>query len=197
MEYSRTSSSSQRLGSTFDPLIESPEAEITSIPVFRPESFPAGNNRDIPVSVQEWVYGRKEAGVGTSTKSLDRHNELLSSSKEAHGTRKDRRTPEGLDNPVLQGTSPRDKRFVENPKHVFRGPKEEVGPRKIQQPSESSPCLTKCQTRTRKPQREIRRAIKRKRERKNPSVTSLTHRITEFPRRRRQPWTMFSIWKEL
>ncbi|MBW0476918.1 hypothetical protein O181_016633 [Austropuccinia psidii MF-1] len=35
---------------------------------------PQGNTRDIPVSVQELVYGRKETGVGTSSKSLDIHN---------------------------------------------------------------------------------------------------------------------------
>ncbi|MBW0505251.1 hypothetical protein O181_044966 [Austropuccinia psidii MF-1] len=55
---------------------ESLEAEITAIPVFRPELFPAGNNRDIPISLQELVYGSKAAGVGTSAKSLDRNNEL-------------------------------------------------------------------------------------------------------------------------
>ncbi|MBW0578653.1 hypothetical protein O181_118368 [Austropuccinia psidii MF-1] len=49
MEDSRTSTSSQRLDSTFDTIIESPEADITAIPVVRPESFPAGRNRDIPV----------------------------------------------------------------------------------------------------------------------------------------------------
>ncbi|MBW0529206.1 hypothetical protein O181_068921 [Austropuccinia psidii MF-1] len=84
MEDARTSTSSQRLASTFGTLIESPEADITAIPVVRPESFPAGSNRDIPVSVQELVYGGKEAGVGTSDKSLDRHIELLSSSEEVH-----------------------------------------------------------------------------------------------------------------
>ncbi|MBW0509383.1 hypothetical protein O181_049098 [Austropuccinia psidii MF-1] len=88
----------------------------------RRESFPAGNNRDIPVSVQEVIYGRKAAGVGTSAKYLDRHNELLSSSEEAHGPRKDRRTSEGLDTHVLQGTSPTDKSLVEKPNNVVRGP---------------------------------------------------------------------------
>ncbi|MBW0592241.1 hypothetical protein O181_131956 [Austropuccinia psidii MF-1] len=77
----RTSTSSQILASTFDTLIESPEAEINAIPVFSPESFPAGNNRDIPVSVQELVYGGKAAGVGTACKCLDTHNELLCSSE--------------------------------------------------------------------------------------------------------------------
>ncbi|MBW0493041.1 hypothetical protein O181_032756 [Austropuccinia psidii MF-1] len=92
MEDSRTSTMSQRLARAFKTLIESPEAEITAIPVVRPESFPAGSSRDIPVSVQEMVYGRKAAGVGTSAKSLDRHNELLSSSEEVHRRRQDRRT---------------------------------------------------------------------------------------------------------
>ncbi|MBW0548832.1 hypothetical protein O181_088547 [Austropuccinia psidii MF-1] len=52
--------------STFDTLIESPEAEIAAITVVRAESFPAGRNRDIPVSVQELVYGGKATGVGNS-----------------------------------------------------------------------------------------------------------------------------------
>ncbi|MBW0542236.1 hypothetical protein O181_081951 [Austropuccinia psidii MF-1] len=137
MEDSRTSTSSQRLASTFDTLIESPEAEIAVIPVFRPESFPAGSNRDIPVSVQELVYSGKAAGVGTSAKSLDRHNELLSSSEEVHGPRKDRRTSEGLGTHVLQGKSPTDKRLVEKPKHVFRGTEKEVSPVEAPQASTS------------------------------------------------------------
>ncbi|MBW0562069.1 hypothetical protein O181_101784 [Austropuccinia psidii MF-1] len=74
------------------------------------------------VSGQELVYGFKAAGVGTSAKSLDRHHELISSSEEAHQSRKHRRTSEGLDTHVLQGTSPTDQRLVEKPKHVVRGP---------------------------------------------------------------------------
>ncbi|MBW0507070.1 hypothetical protein O181_046785, partial [Austropuccinia psidii MF-1] len=80
---------------------------------------------------------------GTSAKSLDRHNELISSSEEAHIPRKDRRTSEGLDTHVLQGTSPTYKSLVEKPKHVIRGPEEDVGPRKGQQPSGSSLSLHK------------------------------------------------------
>ncbi|MBW0578251.1 hypothetical protein O181_117966 [Austropuccinia psidii MF-1] len=104
---------------------------------------PKGSNGDIPVSVQELVYGGKAAGVGASAKSLDRHNEFLSSSEEAHGPRKDRRTSEGFKTHVLQGTSPTYKSLVEKPKHVVRGPEEEVHPRKGQQPSGSSPSLHK------------------------------------------------------
>ncbi|MBW0566152.1 hypothetical protein O181_105867 [Austropuccinia psidii MF-1] len=136
MEDARTSTSSQRLASTFEPLIESPEADITTIAV-RPESFPTGSSGDLPVSVQELVYGRQKARVGTSPKSLDRHNELLSSS-EVHWARKDRRTSKGLDTNVLQRTSPTDKSLVEKQKHVIRGSEEEVGPRQGKQPSGSS-----------------------------------------------------------
>ncbi|MBW0537214.1 hypothetical protein O181_076929 [Austropuccinia psidii MF-1] len=104
---------------------------------------PKGRNRDIPVSVQELVYGSKAAGVGTSAKYFDRHNEILSSSEEVHGPRKDRRTSEGLDIHVLKGASPTDESLVEKPTHVVRGPEEEVGPRKGKQPSGSSPSLHK------------------------------------------------------
>ncbi|MBW0553226.1 hypothetical protein O181_092941 [Austropuccinia psidii MF-1] len=138
MENARTSTSSQRLASTFEPLIESPEAEITAIAV-RPESFPTGRSGDLPVSVQELVYGRQTARVGTSPKSLDRHHELLSSGKEIHGARKDRGSLEGLDTNVLQRTSPTDKILFEKPKHFIRRSEEEVGPRQGKQPSGSSP----------------------------------------------------------
>ncbi|MBW0573530.1 hypothetical protein O181_113245 [Austropuccinia psidii MF-1] len=104
---------------------------------------PKGNNRDIPVSVKELVYGGKAARVGTSPKSFDRHHELISSSEEAHGARKDRGTSEGLQTYVLQRTSPTDKRLDEKPKHVIRGPEESVGPREVKQLSGSSPSLHK------------------------------------------------------
>ncbi|MBW0586399.1 hypothetical protein O181_126114 [Austropuccinia psidii MF-1] len=143
MKDSRTSTSSQRLASTFDTLVEGPEADIASIAVVRPESLSTGNNRDIPVSVKELVYGSKTARVGTSRKSLDRHHELISSSEEVHGARKDRRTCEGLDTHVLQRKGPTYKRLFEKPKHVIRGPEEEVGPREGKQPSRSSPSLHK------------------------------------------------------
>ncbi|MBW0504297.1 hypothetical protein O181_044012 [Austropuccinia psidii MF-1] len=116
MEDSRTSTSSQSLASTFETLIESPEADITAISIFRPEPFPTGNNRDVPVSVKELVYGSKEAGVGTSAKSLNRNNELISSSGEVHGPRKERGPSEGFDAHFLQRTSPTDKSFVEKTK---------------------------------------------------------------------------------
>ncbi|MBW0537902.1 hypothetical protein O181_077617 [Austropuccinia psidii MF-1] len=142
MEDARTSTSFQRLASTFGTLIESPEAEITAIYV-RPESPSTGNNRDIPVSVQDLVYGSKTERVGTSPRSLDRHHELISSSEEIYGARKDRGTSEGLDTHVFQRTSPTDKSLVEKPKHVIRGPEEEVGPWQVKQPSGSSSSLHK------------------------------------------------------
>ncbi|MBW0582087.1 hypothetical protein O181_121802 [Austropuccinia psidii MF-1] len=162
--------------------------------VVRPESLSTGNNRDIPVSVQELVYGSKTARVGTSPKSLDRNHELISSSEKVHGARKGRGSSEGLYTHAFQRTSPTDKSLVEKPKHVIRGP-EEVGPREGKQPSGSSPSinLNKYQKSPSKPQRPTRRASKRQ----SPSGTSLTYRITGFPRKRRQPWKMCSIWQEL
>ncbi|MBW0487021.1 hypothetical protein O181_026736 [Austropuccinia psidii MF-1] len=55
---------------------------------------PKGSSGNIPVSVQELVYGGKAEGVGTSAKPLDRENELLYSSEEVHGPRKEKRHSE-------------------------------------------------------------------------------------------------------
>ncbi|MBW0574406.1 hypothetical protein O181_114121 [Austropuccinia psidii MF-1] len=96
---------------------------------------PRGNNRDIPDAEQELVYGIKTARVGTYLKSLDRRHELIYSSEEVHGARKDRGTSETLDTHVLQSTNPTDKILVERPEHVTRGPEEKVGPREGKQPS--------------------------------------------------------------
>ncbi|MBW0515567.1 hypothetical protein O181_055282 [Austropuccinia psidii MF-1] len=124
MEDARNSTSSQRLSRTFDTLIESPEAGIIAFNVVRPEPFPTGNNRDIPVSVQQLVYGGKTAGMGTSSKYLNRHNELLSLIREVHGPIKNKGSSEGLDTHVLQRTSPTDTNLVEKPKYFVRGPEE-------------------------------------------------------------------------
>ncbi|MBW0523781.1 hypothetical protein O181_063496 [Austropuccinia psidii MF-1] len=78
----------------------------------------------------------------TSTSS-QRHHELISSSEEVHGARKDRRTSEGLDTHVLKRTSTTDKHLVKKPKHAIIGSEEEVGPRQVQHPSGSSQSLHK------------------------------------------------------
>ncbi|MBW0529592.1 hypothetical protein O181_069307 [Austropuccinia psidii MF-1] len=83
------------------------------------------------------------ARVGTSPKSLDRHHELISSGEEVHWVIEDRGMCEGLDTHVLQRTSPKAKSLVEKPKHIIRGPEEEVGPRAGKQPSGSAPSLQK------------------------------------------------------
>ncbi|MBW0581120.1 hypothetical protein O181_120835 [Austropuccinia psidii MF-1] len=136
------------------------------------------------------------ARVGTSPKSFDRYHELKYSGKEAHGARKDRGTSERFDAHVLQRTSATDKSLVEKPKHVIRGPEEEVGPREGKQPSGSSPSLHK-KTSASKSAKQAQENPKDQPERQSPSGTSLTHRITGFPRKWRQPWTICSIWKEL
>ncbi|MBW0576356.1 hypothetical protein O181_116071 [Austropuccinia psidii MF-1] len=127
-----------------------------------------------------------------------------SSGEEVDGARKDRGTSEELDTHVLQRTSPTDKILVEKQEHVIRGPEEEFGPREGKQPSGSSPSLhkqkstsTSAKKSPSKPQIPTQRASKRQRARQSPSGTSLTCRITGFPQKGRQPWTMCSIWQEL
>ncbi|MBW0521040.1 hypothetical protein O181_060755 [Austropuccinia psidii MF-1] len=120
MEHYRTSTSSQSLEKTFDTLIESPEAEINATPAFRSEQLPTGGSRDIPVSVQELVYGRKAAGVGNSSQLVYRDNELLPSSEKSLGPRKDTRTSEGLETHVLQGTGPKEMEPAFNFKEITR-----------------------------------------------------------------------------
>ncbi|MBW0480748.1 hypothetical protein O181_020463 [Austropuccinia psidii MF-1] len=104
---------------------------------------PKVNSGNIPVSVQELVYGGKTAGVQTSFKPLDKENELLSSSKEALVPRKDRGPSEGLETHFSQRTSTKDESFVEKPKHFVGGPEEIVGPKEGKQPSGSSSSFQK------------------------------------------------------
>ncbi|MBW0554342.1 hypothetical protein O181_094057 [Austropuccinia psidii MF-1] len=129
IEDARASTSSQRLSRTFKTLLESQQADITAIPVVRSEHFPTGSSGDIPVSVQELVYGRKTARMRASAKPLDRENELLSSSEEVLWPRKERGPSEGLYSNFLQRASPKDKSWVGKPMDIFRGPEEEVGPK--------------------------------------------------------------------
>ncbi|MBW0477364.1 hypothetical protein O181_017079 [Austropuccinia psidii MF-1] len=133
----------------------------------------------------------------SSSKPLDRDNELLSSSEEALGLRKARGPSEGLDSNVLQKASPIDKILVQKLKHIFRGPEEAVDPKAGQQPCGSSSIFNKYQTMARKPQRSLRRESKSTRERQSPSGTSLTLRIIDFQRRKPKPWTMCPILQEL
>ena len=64
-EDARTSTSSQRLASTFEPLIESPEADITAISV-RPEPFPTGSCGNSSIPMEKLVPGVKTTRVGMS-----------------------------------------------------------------------------------------------------------------------------------
>ncbi|MBW0589219.1 hypothetical protein O181_128934 [Austropuccinia psidii MF-1] len=137
MEDVRTSNSSQRLATTFDTLIEIPETEITAIPVVRPESSPTGSNRDIPVLLKELVYGGRAEGVGTSAKSLDRHNELLSSSGKVHGPRKDRRTSGGWKPMSCKGQVQQIKAWLKNQSVLSEDQKKKLAQRKDNSPVEA------------------------------------------------------------
>ncbi|MBW0463931.1 hypothetical protein O181_003646 [Austropuccinia psidii MF-1] len=59
-------------------------------------------SRNIPVSGKELVYGNKEAGVETSSKLVDRDNELKYSSEEALGAKKDTKAPARMYSNFLQ-----------------------------------------------------------------------------------------------
>ncbi|MBW0572914.1 hypothetical protein O181_112629 [Austropuccinia psidii MF-1] len=120
MEDSRTSTSTKGLSRISDPLLESPEAELTEIPVVRCEQISQRSSRDIPVSVQVTVYGSKETRVGPSSQIVDRDNELAPSSEEALGTRKDRRPSVMLESNVCLRETPTDKSLVEKPQHYIR-----------------------------------------------------------------------------
>ncbi|MBW0466943.1 hypothetical protein O181_006658 [Austropuccinia psidii MF-1] len=113
MEDYRTSTSPQMLANNFKALIESTEADIASITAFRAEKLPTRSSRDIPVSVQELVYGRNTEGVGTFSNPLDRKNELISPSKEVLRTRKNRGPFERLEPNFCQRASPTDKSLVD------------------------------------------------------------------------------------
>ncbi|MBW0518692.1 hypothetical protein O181_058407 [Austropuccinia psidii MF-1] len=96
MEDSTASTSYQKPSRTFETLLKISEYDITSIPVVIYEQFPTNSSGNIPLSVQELVYGRKAAQVGTSSQIFDRENELLPSSKEALGPRKEEITSGGF-----------------------------------------------------------------------------------------------------
>ncbi|MBW0517406.1 hypothetical protein O181_057121 [Austropuccinia psidii MF-1] len=121
----------------FKTLIESPAAEITAIIAVRPESFPTGNSGDIPVSVQEVVYGHKGEGVGTSAKPLDRHNKLLYSSENVHGPRKDSRPSEVLDTNVFQRTSPKLKDRLKNKRILSEDQRKDLTKKRDNSPVEA------------------------------------------------------------
>ncbi|MBW0461225.1 hypothetical protein O181_000940 [Austropuccinia psidii MF-1] len=159
---------------------------------------PKGNNRDIPVSVQELVYGSKATGVGTPAKSLDRKNEPLSLSEKFHGPRKDKGSSEGLHTHVLQRTSPKDKSLVEKPKYFVRGPEEEVDPWKGQQPSGSSSSLHKQESSSKSAKQGQERPKEQSEEQEKVlHGKTLTHTIAEFQREKKQPWKICSIFPEL
>ncbi|MBW0543315.1 hypothetical protein O181_083030 [Austropuccinia psidii MF-1] len=101
------------------------------------------SSRDIPVSVQELLYGGKAEGVGASAKVLEKENKVISSSGEAQRPRKDAAASSRMYSNFLQRESLKDKGWVGKPKHGIRGLEEGVGPKGGQHPCGSSPILPK------------------------------------------------------
>ncbi|MBW0461990.1 hypothetical protein O181_001705 [Austropuccinia psidii MF-1] len=151
-------------------------------------------SRDIPVSVQDLVHGGKKARMETSSKPLDGDNELIYSIEGALRPIRDRGPSERLDSNFCQRESQTDKIPFGKPKNIIRGSEKVVGPKEGKKPcGSSSSLLKKQQKREREPQRTTRRESKRQRERPSPSGTSLTIRIKELQRKKKQPMTMCSI----
>ncbi|MBW0467419.1 hypothetical protein O181_007134 [Austropuccinia psidii MF-1] len=86
--------------------------------------------------------------MGNSSKTPDRDNELIPSSEEALGPRKERGPSERLDSNVCQRASPKGKSLVEETKNVIRGSEEAVGPKERHHSFRSSSRLHKFQTKT-------------------------------------------------
>ncbi|MBW0479552.1 hypothetical protein O181_019267 [Austropuccinia psidii MF-1] len=204
MEDSRTLNSSQRLVSTFKNLLDIPEGDITGITVVRSGRIQTSISRDVPVLVQEMVFGRKEEGMRASSQILDKEKELLPSSEDVLGARKHTKASEILETHVLKGKGIKNKIFFEKLKHFIRGSEERVGPKEGQQTCGNCRSLHKkesnsksAKTQASKPQRKTRRAGKGKMEWDIPSGTGPTLRDTELQQRKKQQWTMYSIRKEI
>ncbi|MBW0569001.1 hypothetical protein O181_108716 [Austropuccinia psidii MF-1] len=195
MEPARASTSSQMYNNNFDTLIESPEAEITVIPVIRSEQLQTSRSRDIPISVQELVSGRKEEGVGSSSKPSDKENELTSSSDKALRTRRYRGPSKRLDSNICQRESPKDKILVKKQRILLEDQKK-LAQNKVNSPVEAPQSTTsknpplKVLNTGKNSQRLTRKERKRQRKSLSPSGTRLTLRITEFQREKRHLWKM-------
>ncbi|MBW0470271.1 hypothetical protein O181_009986 [Austropuccinia psidii MF-1] len=189
MEDARASTSSQRLARTLNTLLERPQADRTSISVIRDEQLSEGSSGNIPVSLQELVYGGKAAGMGTPDQLVDRNNELLPSIKEVIIPRKDSRLSEGLDTHVCKGKVQEIKAWLKNQSILSEDQKKEKSPVEAPQASTSK----------NPPQQVSRKGKKaqRARKRQSPSRKSLTFRAPVFQRNKINPWKMCSIWKEL
>ncbi|MBW0528830.1 hypothetical protein O181_068545 [Austropuccinia psidii MF-1] len=77
MEDSGTPTSSQKLVSTFEPLLKFSEPDITSFALIRAAKIPSGSCEDTPVPVQQLVHGIKATRMRDSTKFVDGNHELL------------------------------------------------------------------------------------------------------------------------
>ncbi|MBW0510288.1 hypothetical protein O181_050003 [Austropuccinia psidii MF-1] len=119
----------------------------------------------------------------TSSKPLNRDNELIPSSEEALGPRKERGPSERLYINVCQRESPKGKSLVEEKKNVIRESEEAVGPKERHHSFRSSSRLHKCQTK--KNQRGKQKEISK--------WNKLYPQNYTIPKRKRQPWTMYSI----
>ncbi|MBW0585990.1 hypothetical protein O181_125705 [Austropuccinia psidii MF-1] len=161
------------------------------------EKLPTGGSRDIPVSVQELVYGRKAAGVGTSAQIVHRDNELLPSSEKALGPRKDTRASEGLTPMSCKGHVQKVKDWFKNQSILSEDKMKELDQKKEKSPAKAPQASTSKNLPQQVKNTGMKAPKNKQKGKGKQSGTSPTPRTTELKRRKRQPWTMCSIWQEL
>ncbi|MBW0475736.1 hypothetical protein O181_015451 [Austropuccinia psidii MF-1] len=156
----------------------------------------AQSNRDIPGSVQELVYGSKATGVGTLSKSLDRHNELKSSSEEVHRHGK-YRVPSGGWTPMsYKGQVQQIKAWLKKKRILSEDQEKKLAQGKDNSPVEAPQASTSSKKDKQYP-KSNKKCKKNAKGKKNLNVKGLTRRLTELQRKKIQPWKMCSIWQEL
>ncbi|MBW0521257.1 hypothetical protein O181_060972 [Austropuccinia psidii MF-1] len=146
--------------------------------------------RDIPVSVQELVYGIKAAGVGTFEKYLDRHNELIFSSEEVHEPRNYSGPSGGWTPMSCKGQVQQIKAWFKNQSLLSEDQQKKLAQGKENSPVEAPQASTiknlpqQGKKRTSNTQRAIRRARKRKRERQIPVEKALHSELQNYKQRK-------------
>ncbi|MBW0533737.1 hypothetical protein O181_073452 [Austropuccinia psidii MF-1] len=120
MEYARASTSSQRLVSTFDPLLETSEPDITSVALIRSESISGLIHVDIPVPVKELVHGSQGTRLRESTMPENGDHDLLLPHQELPVSKKYSEPPKRLDPSKVKREGEKDKDLAQRPKSVIR-----------------------------------------------------------------------------
>ncbi|MBW0479204.1 hypothetical protein O181_018919 [Austropuccinia psidii MF-1] len=114
MEDTRTLTSSHRLATNFETLLQSQKADIITFPVLISESPPGSSSRDIPLSVQKLIYYREEEEVENCVQLVDTENELLPPSEDVLWTERTQEILKGWTPIYLKGKFQKTKAWLKN-----------------------------------------------------------------------------------